>query len=117
MTKHYIEFSFPGALCSEHKAQEVAERNLELVKVPDGAFACRFFDQSEAIVDGKTLVGGKNNFSPFTYFGTAYTLKEVKAQFPQLTTLISNMERNGYNRVVKTCCGNWQYLEEGDTVI
>lgn len=117
MTKHYVEFSFPGAFFSEYKVQEVTERNPELVKVPEGAFAYRFFDQSEAIVDGETLVGDRKNFSPLTYFGTAYTLEEVKAQFPECTTLISNMECNGWNRVVKTRRGNWQPLEEGDTVI
>lgn len=117
MTKHYVEFSFPGEFFSEYTVQEVAERNPELVKVPEGVFAYRFFDRSEAIVDGETIVGDRKNFSPLTYLGTAYTLEEVKAQFPECTPLISNMECNGWNRVVKTRRGNWQPLEEGDTVI
>lgn len=117
MLKHYVEFSFPGAFFSEYSVKEVAERNPELITVPEGAFAYRFFDRIETVVDGETLTGERKNFSPFTYFGTAYTLEEVKAQFPEYTILISNMECNGWNRVVKTLRGNWQPLGEGDTVI
>lgn len=117
MLKHYVKFSFPGAFFTEHAIQEVAERNSQLITVPEGAFAYRFFDRTEEVVDGETLLGKEKNYSPITYFGTAYTLEEVKTQFPECTTLISNMEYNGWNRVVKTRRGNWQPLEEGDTVI
>lgn len=117
MLKHYVRFSFPGAFFSEYETEEVAERNPELITVPDGAFAYCFFDRTEEVVDGEKLIGKEKNFSPLTYFGTAYTLEEVKAQFPEYTTLISNMECNGWNRVVRTRRGNWQPLEEGDKVI
>lgn len=117
MLKHYVEFSFPVAFFSEYEIQEVAERNPKLITVPEGAFAYRFFDRTEGVVDGETILGKSKNYSPITYFGTEYTLEEVKAQFPECTTLISNMEGNGWNRVVKTRRGNWQPLEEGDTVI
>lgn len=116
--KHYVDFYLPGKLefFNEHKIQEVPERSLESVKVPKRAFAYRFFDQSEDIVNGETLVGNRTNFSPVTFFGTAYTLEEVKEQFPWCFTLISNMEWNGYNRVVLTSCG-FYHLREEDIVI
>ena len=117
MLKHYVRFSFPGILLNEYKTEEVAERNPELITVPEGAFAYCFFDRTEEVVDGETLIGEEKNFFFFFYFGKEYTLEEVKAQFPEYTTLISNMEYNGWNRVVRTRRGNWQHLEEKDKVI
>lgn len=117
MLKHYVQFSYPGAFFSEHSTEEIAERNAELVKVPEGAFAYQFYDREEVEVDGETLRGECKNYSGFTYFGKAYTLEEVKSEFPQYTTLISNMECNGWNKVVRTRRGNWQPIEEGDIVI
>lgn len=117
MLKHYVEFSYPGAFLSEYSSEEIAERKAELVKVPEGAFAYRFYDREEVEVDGETLCGERKNYSSRTYFGKAYTLEEVKREFPQYETLIFNMECNGWNRVVQTRRGNWQPLGEGDIVI
>lgn len=117
MLKHFVEFSFHGAFLSEYQVKEVTERNPELVTVPEGAFAYRFFDRTETSIDGEVLVGERKNISPLTYIGKEYTLEEVKDQFPECHILISNMEVNGWSRVVKTRCGNWQPLLEGDIVI
>ena len=117
MLKHFVEFSYPGIFFSEYSHEEIAERKPELVTVPEGAFAYRFYDQEHTVVDGKLQTGKCKNYSGFTYFGKAYTLEKVKQQFPQHTILIRNMEGNGWDRVVQTRRGNWQPLEEGDTVI
>lgn len=117
MLKHYVEFSYPGAFFSEHSIKEIAERKPELVNAPEDAFAYRFYDREEVEVDGELLCGERKNFSAFTYFGKVYSLEEVKAEFPQYTTLINNMECNGWNKVVRTRRGNWQPLGEGDIVI
>lgn len=117
MLKHFVEFSYPGIFFSEYSHEEIAERKPELVTVPKEAFAYRFFDQVQTVVDGEPLTGERKNYSRYTYFGKVYTLEEVKKEFPEYTTLISNMECNGWNRVVRTRKGNWQPLEEGDTVI
>ncbi len=115
--KHYVEFAFPGCFFNEYESQEVPERNPEVINVPENAFAFRFYDRTEVTMDGELLIGEKKNYSPWTYFGTAYTVEEIKANFPQYQTLISNMENNGWDRAVKTRAGNWQPLEENDIVI
>lgn len=117
MLKHFVEFSYRGAFFSEHSCKEIAERNPALVIVPEGAFAYRFYDQEQMMVGDELLTGQCKNYSGYTYFGKTYTLEEVKREFPQYSILISNMERNGWNKVVKTRIGNWQPLAEGDTVI
>lgn len=117
MLVHYIEFSLPGFFFSEHEIHKVAERNPELIKVPEDAFAYRFFDRNETVLNGENLYGERQNYSPYTYFGTAYTLEEVQTLFPNEKSLISNMKYNNIKQVVKTRTGNWQPLKEEDIVI
>lgn len=117
MLKHYVQFSYPGVIVNEYEVKEVEKRDAALITVPAGACAYRFFDRTEIILNGEKLVGEPKNFSPLTYLGKAYTLKQVKAEFPESKMLISNMECNGFKRVVRTRCGNWQPLSEDDVVI
>lgn len=42
---------------------------------------------------------------------------EVKAEVPNSDILVGNMQRNGWDRVVKTRCGNFQPLTSLDTII
>lgn len=116
MLKHFVKFSYPGIIVG-HSHEEIAERKPELVTVPKEAFAYRFYDQEQTIVNGELIGGECKNYSRFTYFGKVYTLEKVKMLFPHLTILISNMECNGLNKVVQTRGGNWFPLEEGDIVI
>ena len=116
MLKHFVEFLYPGIIVCETSTKEIAERKPELITVPEGAFAYRFYDQVHTIVDGELLKGEAKNFSGYTYFGKAYSLEEVKRLFPESRTLISNMECNGYAKVVRTRAGNWMPLSEEDTV-
>jgi len=117
MVKQYVEFLYPGALVSETEVKEVKDRDPSRLEVPEGCFGYRFFDRQEAVVDGETLVGQPRNYSGMTYFGQAMTLAEVKREMPDALTLISNMEGNGWERVVKTRRGNFQPLELEDRVI
>ena len=117
MLKHFVEFWYLGSLFSEHFDSEIGERIPELVTVPDKAYAYRFYDQEQEVVDGKLIIGENKNYSGFTYFGKIYTLEEVKEQFPEYGILIGNMERNNWTRVVHTCSNTWNPLEEADTVI
>ena len=51
--------------------------------------------------------------------GRILTLADVKREMPKETTLISNMECNGYKRVVVND-NSWrtvQHLRDGDTVL
>ena len=117
MLKHYVEFCFAGTFFIERQIKEVDERNPNLITVPSDAFAYRFYDCTETVINGETLIGEKKNFSPFTYFGKLYTLNEVKSEFPENKNLISNMEYNKIDKVVRTRKGNWQFLKKGDIVI
>jgi len=45
------------------------------------------------------------------------TLAEIKRESPDLTTLIGNMEGNGYDRVVLTRRGNYQPFTGKDVLI
>lgn len=117
MLKHYVEFSYPESFVSEDVIREVAERNPALITLPKYAYAYRFFDRTEIIVDGEKLVGEPKNFSPLTYLGKVYTLEQVKAEFPKAKVLISNIECNGWERVIKTRWGIWIPLWEDGTVI
>lgn len=117
MLKHYVEFSYPGVFLDEYSHEEISERKPELVNVPKGAFAYRFYDQEQVTIEGELLKGEPKNYSAYTYFGKSYTLEEIKQEFPETTTLIRNLENNGWNRAVKTIRGNWKPLMEGDVVI
>lgn len=117
MLKHFVEFLYPGIIVCETSCEEIAERKPDLVTVPEHAFAYRFFDQEQAVVNDELLTGSRKNYSGTTYFGKVYTLEEVERLFPQYTTLIRNMKCNGYMKVVHTRAGNWQPFTDEDTII
>jgi hypothetical protein len=114
--QQYIEFYFPGAFVSETEVHPVASRNAPVV-MPLGAYAYRFFARQEAEMNGEILRGKAHDHSPMTYFGKALTLDEVKALDGDYRILISNMECNRWNRVVRTVRGNFQPLLDGDVVL
>jgi len=118
MIKHYVEFFYPGIFFSESSSREVAER-VPRGEFPDGSFGCRFFDREAVKGDHDDwLYGSPFNYSGIYYRGgTDYTLKEVKAFFPNEDILISNMEANGYEKVIKTSMGNWQPFTDKDTIL
>ena len=118
MTKTFVEFLYPGSFFSESKIEEVSSRNQ--VSIPEGSYGYRFFDQTHQEVDGEVLIGKKKNYSGVTYKGDVYTLDKIKKKFgddEKYHILISNCEINNWNRVVRTCRGNWQPLEENDVVM
>lgn len=117
MIRHYVEYVIPGSFFNEYSVREIKDRNKKLEDIPNGTVGFRFYDCNEEVIDGKKMMGVRENISPMTYVGRKYTLAEVKKKFPELTTLISNMKSNGWNRAVKTIKGNWQPLEKGDKVI
>jgi hypothetical protein len=114
--QQYIEFYFPGSFVSETEVKPVASRAAP-VAVPLGAYAYRFFARQEVEMNGEILRGKAHDHSPMTYFGKALTLDEVKALDGDYRILISNMECNRWDRVVRTVRGNFQPLNEGDIVL
>ena len=117
MVKHYVEFVVPGSFFNDYITRPIKERDPNLVVMPKEAVAYRFFDRTEKKVDGEKLHGKRKNYSPFTYYGTEYTLEEITSKFPYLANLIINLKSNGYTRAVKTTNGNWQPLSKNDLVL
>jgi hypothetical protein len=118
MLKQYVEFFYPGSFVSESSVQEVADRNPP-AELPKGAYGYRFFSRSEVTQDGETLRGQPKDHGPMTYCGEAMTLEDVKALTPagDYRILVSNMECNGWDRVVRTIRGQFMPLNDGDVVL
>ena len=116
MTKHYVEFYYPGSFFPETQVEEIKSRKAKLT-IPKRCYAYSFFDLEEIQKNGETLTGDRKNQSRMTYFGTEYTLTELEKQFPKERVLISNIKNNGYLSAVKTRRGNWQGVSKGDKVI
>ena len=117
MTKHYVEFYFVGAFFSETTVEEIETRSMNLT-LPKGSFGYSFFDQEEVILArGEVLRGDRKNESGMIYYGKEYSVDDLKREFPNERTLISNVEGNGFKYAVKTIMGNWQPVGENDIVI
>ena len=119
MLKHYIQWHFAGSFFSNVKLQEVPDRRDTLGDTvpPDGAYGFRFLSRQEVEIDGEVMTGAQRNESPMTYFGEVLTLEQVKQLPGDNRILISNMEGNGWERVVRTILGNFQPLRDGDVVV
>lgn len=120
MLKHYVEFLYPGLFVSEASVEEIAERDVKKVELPDNRFGFCFFDRTVTVIDGQTLTGDRKNVSGWYYQGEKMTLEQVKAVFgndSNYRILISNMEGNGWNAVVRTKFDQFMPLEDNDTVL
>lgn len=118
--KHFAEWMFPGIFVSETSVSEVPTRDqFEVAKeAPNGAFAFCIFDVAEATVDGEKLSGERKNNSPLYYLGgRVMTLAEVEKEYPNEATLLYNMRNNGYDRIIRTSCGQFVPFNDGDLVI
>ena len=118
MTKHFVEFHYPGTFVAETAVVEITSRDADF-NIPKTCFGFVFFDREYVTVDGEQLSGSRKNESNFWYFGTVYTLHqlEVLNTNSKYDVLLSNMKCNKWPRVVRTRCGNFQPLEAGDVVL
>ncbi len=116
--KTYVEFFYPGSFVSEPSVQEVGNREAAIT-LPERAYAYRFFSRSEVEQYGEMLRGQPKYYSPTTFYGEAMTLEEVKALTPSsdYRILVSNMECNGWSRVVRTKFGQFLPLNSEDVVL
>lgn len=115
--KTFIEFLHPGFYFKEHSSQQVLDRN-EIVKLPENAFAYRYYDHETIEVNGKEFNGERSNVSNITYVdGKVLSIDDVKKSVPNNRILVTNMENHGVDYVVRTRTGNFQPLSEGDRVI
>src|SRR3989344_1115482 len=107
-TKQYVEFLFPGSLFPESEIRKVPNRQAS-VQAPKGCFGYKFFERQETEAeDGEVLLGRPRNYSGTHYFGKVKTLNDIRREMPDQRTLISNMEGNGWDKVVQTRRGNYQ---------
>ena len=116
MTKHYIEYFFPGIIISETRAEEIKSRNVK-IKPPKGAYAYRFFDREEVENYGEKLTGNpKNQSGTFYLGGTVKSCEDIQREMPG-SILASNMKCNKIAHVVVTVLGQAMKLHEGDEVV
>lgn len=117
-TRTYVEFYYPGAFFDETSTREVKTRDVKSVSVPDGAFGFRFFDVMSTEEGGVRMSSARLNVSPMYYYGgRIMTLDEVRQEMPEARILISNMEGNGYARVIKCGTSNFRPFKDDDIFI
>ena len=113
MLKHYVEFFYPGVLFAESSSVSIdARESFNVTDVPTNAYAYRFYDREEIDQNDEKLVGPIKHISGFYFFGKVYDADDVVTLFPEASILARNMQYNGWNKVVKTRCGNWQPFDE-----
>lgn len=129
----YAEFMFPGSFFSETETRVVESRNpLDFAWPLQGdkpAFAVRFYDVVKTQVpdpvtgESQEVASGRTRWSEGVVYrgGKILTLPEVRRLNKQLSgkydILVSNMEGNGYGRVIQTVFGNFQPFTSKDTYL
>jgi len=119
---HKVEFLYPGVLVSESSIEVVETTNPYEIKVPENAFAFKFFDvmeQEAKLEDGRVITHKETKRDDITYFpgGRIMTIEEVEKEVPDNRILISNIKNNSRdNKVIKTRMGNFQYYDKDKTI-
>ncbi len=117
-TKQFVTFYYLGIFMSEESSQEVESRDVMALDVPDSAFAFEFWERTETEVDGEALKGQPKNRSGRYYpEGRVMSVADVLVEDTDNRILVSNMENNGWDHVVKTRRGNYQPFLATDRVI
>lgn len=116
MTKHYVEFLFPGIIVSESEVHEIKNRDVK-IKPPKGAYAYQYFDREEAMINGEKLTGERKNQSGTYYIGgVVKTCDDIQTEMPD-SILAHNMKFNKIKRVVITTRGQAMELHDDDVVV
>jgi hypothetical protein len=118
MNKYYVEFLYPGLIFGDTSSEEVQDEDPKKIEIPERATGFRFYSQTESVTeDNEILRGKKKDYSGWYYKGREMTLEDIKREIPNERILISNMEINKWNRVVKFDCGQYYPLEDKDVVL
>ena len=119
-TRHFVTFLLPGAFFAEHDTRELEapDVNEAMEIMPQCSYAFYLWDRVEIIDAGEVLRGDPKNKTGTYYPGAQLvSYKDIPAT-PDNHTLRENIKSNGLNGMgVKTRMGNWQWLQEGDTVL
>jgi hypothetical protein len=117
-TTTYVEFYYPGIMVDEASVKVVNHRDSKKVNVPSGSFGFRFFDVKSTEEGDVKMESDRLNLSPMYYYGgRIMTLDDVRREMPNDRILISNMESNGWSRVIKCRTGNFKPFDGGDVHI
>jgi hypothetical protein len=127
MEKHFVTFYSPGTFVAETTEKPIDSWDVEAAK----KMASKIIERYNATPYGfkfSTRSRGENDLdskvsktSPMYYLNCkVVSLEEIKKRDdPRDSILISNMECNGWNRIVQSIKG-WQWsqpLEKGDVVL
>lgn len=124
----YVTLLYPGAFFPEESSRQVASRDPEAVarEADPGVFAFYFYDVAvtTAVVDGqerKMASAGFSQSGRYYIDGESMTAAEL-LQWSATAggdhrILRSNMEANGWERMVRCRTGNFQPLLDGDSVV
>jgi len=115
MLNQYVEI-----FCSYKENVEIPEWRFNISKLPDRAYAFRYFSRREMYDVDEMLKGIKRNISPITYIGKAYTVDEFEKHFDNNENALGYaqcIKEHGYNRILVTKNGEWYYIKDTDIVI
>ena len=126
-TAHFVEFYSPGTFLAETTVRPVESWDVEAAQEMAGAiverygarpYAFRFLTRERGPDDLDSHVSDRSGL--YYLGGQVRTIEEVRATAdPSERILLSNMECNGWDRVVSTTEGwKWtQPLTDGDVVL
>jgi hypothetical protein len=123
--KLYARYLTPGIIMSEESVKEVEGVSDAIAMAPGNAFCFQTFRLPEVDFeyDAKRFVVKpipQEESDRYYLGGEVFTIEQVRAQIDRLDqtgALLSNMESNGWSKVIKCRTGNFQPLEEGDQVV
>lgn len=109
-TIYTLTFHMPGVFVGEEFSTPVDHCDPAKVEWRDDAYAFCFFGRDRVTDDkGNTYDGDEEQVGKLYYHPDSVieTLAEVKANRPDETILISNMQTNGLEKIIWTRRGNW----------
>lgn len=124
VTTTYVAYMTPGSFVPESTSRQVKDRNSErdLQDAPEAAFAFFYYDIITTVVNAggervETTSGRRNISGRYYIDAEQMDLDAVKALPGDHSILIGNMEANGWDPVLRCRTGNYQPLQEGDTLL
>lgn len=125
-TEHWVKFLLPGTLFPEETRVQLESRSTrEAMAFADkNAYAFKLYDvevRTGVLEDGEKIENRRMvNESGMYFIGGKLLDKEDIAKENELNNrysiLLSNMESNGYEYVVRCRTGNYQPFQEGDVL-
>jgi len=120
--KTYIEYLVHLVNINENSVEEVLDRELKNVLLPDKAYGFRFFDiiVVQVDIDGRLieLRSKRINESPVYYYrARVLTHKEVTEGIPNNEKLLLYMNINGWDKVIQIRTGQFLEFREEDVIL